>query len=58
MDVQGRLVATLADGPYSAGQHEVTWNARRGENPAPAGLYFVAVQSAAGRVVRRLVLTN
>ncbi len=46
-DVAGRLISTLADGDYPAGNHQVTWDgiADDGESVA-AGLYFVKVNTA------------
>jgi len=38
LDVQGRHLGTLADGPFAAGTHTVEWSAGR---QAPAGVYFV-----------------
>jgi hypothetical protein len=41
-DVEGRCVATLANGAYDPGTYDLSWNGRndRGE-PAAAGIYFV-----------------
>jgi hypothetical protein len=52
LDVQGRVVATLADGEYAAGRHRLVWNA--GGRSAP-GLYLARMQ-AAGRVITRRFL--
>jgi len=40
--MQGREIAILADGPYGAGWHNVTWGGvtKRGTT-APGGVYFV-----------------
>lgn len=38
LDVQGRRLGTIADGPFAAGTHTVDWSAARS---APAGVYFV-----------------
>jgi len=56
LGVDGREVARLADGVWSAGPHEVTWSgADRTGGAAPSGVYFVRL-AAAGRVeTRRLV---
>ena len=43
-DVMGRLVATLADRAFDAGQHEVTFNA----DYLPSGVYVAVMQSPAG----------
>jgi FlgD Ig-like domain/FG-GAP repeat/FG-GAP-like repeat len=45
-DVQGRLVAKLADGAQDAGQHNVHWDGRddRG-HLMPAGVYFARFES-------------
>jgi hypothetical protein len=51
VDVQGRRVATLADGMTAAGRHSVEWKGAR------AGLYFVRYEWPGGSAVRRLVMT-
>ena len=54
-DVHGRLVRTLADGPFGAGRHELEWNGRdaAGRN-VRAGVFFVRLNSASGGAVRRV----
>jgi hypothetical protein len=54
-DIQGREVEVLADGPYPAGRHQVTWRAgaRGGE---AAGIYFVRLQTPGRVLVRRMVV--
>lgn len=45
LDVSGRVVTTLADGAFAAGEHALLWDGRtRGGTPAPAGVYFVRVE--------------
>jgi len=54
LDVQGRVVAVLADGDFSAGPQHRVWNsstANRG-----AGLYFVRLVTAEGSVMRRMAV--
>lgn len=51
-DLAGRRVAVVLDAPADAGEHNVRWSA-----PAPPGVYFAHLQTAAGttrvtRVVR------
>lgn len=53
-DLRGRLVETLVDGPVSAGQHEVGWDAKG----VAAGVYFVQLRSGALLENRRLVVTR
>lgn len=48
MDTQGRELVTFAKGRYQPGSYVVTWDGRVGGAPAPAGLYFVRLWSAAG----------
>lgn len=58
-DAAGRRVATLFDGPALAGPHSVTWNGRLANGrPAPVGVYHGVLQTAAGRVTRKLVLAR
>jgi alpha-mannosidase len=48
-DVTGAAVATLADGPHTAGTHLATWSGRRdGGSVAGPGVYFVRIE-AGGR---------
>jgi len=55
-DVQGRRVATLADGAYPAGRHDVKWNPLAERGGVAPGIYFVRLQSPDGVFIRRLVL--
>jgi immune inhibitor A len=55
LDLQGRVVAMLADGVFTAGRHTATWDGSTEHGSAPAGLYFVRL-AAEGRVFsQRLV---
>jgi minor extracellular serine protease Vpr len=58
VDVQGRSVATLAQGVRSAGRHEARWDLERAGRRPPAGLYFVVLESGKTRTLRRVVLTR
>jgi hypothetical protein len=58
-DVEGRLVATLAEGEFTAGPHSVVWNGTTGSGArAAAGIYFVRCAGPIGEDVRRLVLAR
>lgn len=56
MDVAGRRVACVCDGPLDAGTHLLRWDGRRecDGRPAPAGVYWVRVDAEgwASRVTR------
>jgi hypothetical protein len=56
-DVQGRQVATLADGTYAPGRYQVRWSPLTAGGGRAAGIYFVRLRSADGVLVRRLVMT-
>lgn len=58
VDVQGRAVATLVQGFQAAGPHEASWSGDEGSGIAPAGLYFVIVQTPGARTLGRLVVTR
>lgn len=56
LDLSGRVVATLHDGPLSAGEHAFVWDGRTaGGASAPAGIYFLRAASGAGGVTKKLV---
>jgi len=56
VDVSGRRVRSLVDGSLSAGTHAVSWDGRTSRGrAAPAGVYFVRVEAAAGVRGHRLV---
>jgi hypothetical protein len=58
-DVSGRLVRRLADGRYSAGPHELTWDGRDTDGSrVPAGLYLCRLQDGDQTNVRRLELVH
>jgi len=53
-DMNGRLVATLADADFEAGNHSAVWNA----DASPAGLYLVKMQVGSFSDVRKLTLVK
>ena len=56
LDVAGRTVRTLADGTYSAGRHDVTWNGTDdAAGSVAAGVYFYRLETSAGTETRRMV---
>jgi hypothetical protein len=57
LDVQGRMVAELAEGEFSPGRHERVWDRATGRGRA-AGLYFVRLVTPEGRLVRRVVVLD
>lgn len=57
-DLAGRLVATLAEGEYSAGHHEASF-ARTSAGSLPgAGIYFARLTAGAERITRQVVLVR
>lgn len=54
-DVAGRQVATLADGPFEAGWHALSWRAG-GRAGAPSGVYFARLETGGGTRTARIVL--
>lgn len=56
-DVQGRTVATLAEGAYAAGTHEVAWDGRtRSGVAASSGVYWYRLEANGARATRRMTL--
>jgi hypothetical protein len=53
LDVTGRRVALLADGPRPAGRYELRWSPRRAG--AGAGVYFIRLATPSGTLARKLV---
>lgn len=55
VDVTGRAVVTLADGPFAAGEHTLRWDGRDARGlRVGAGVYFLALESEGQRVVKRV----
>ncbi len=55
----GRKVATLADGTFSAGAHQVEWQGRDDKGrPMPSGTYFVQVATGENRDTRKISLVR
>lgn len=55
--VDGRLVRTIEDGVLAAGPHSRTWDLKDAAGSrVAAGMYFVRLESTAGRLERRLVV--
>lgn len=59
LDVAGRAVRTLHDGPLAAGEHPLRWDLATGEGrAAPAGLYFVRARLRSGVWTQRLIVVR
>jgi len=56
LDVQGRQVATLADGLHGPGRYSARWSISSGHGAFSAGMYFVRLQTPEGAFVRRVVM--
>ena len=52
-DVSGRKLATLADGPYTAGYHDVEW-----KSGSRSGIYFVQIVVGGERVTHKIVISR
>ncbi len=58
-DVRGRLVRTVVDGQVAGGEHVMQWDGRdQGGVRAPAGVYFVNLQTAQASQVQRVVMVR
>jgi len=56
-DLVGRRVARLADRPYAAGSHEVTWHGRdEAGRQLPAGTYLIRLEGGGTEVSRKFTL--
>jgi hypothetical protein len=58
LDLQGRRVATLADGEFGAGRHDVIWDAKAAGGPARTGVYFARLQALGESRVRKFAVTR
>ncbi len=59
LDLQGRVVRTLADGEFAAGSHDIHWDGRDDQGSlVRAGVYFVKLRSADGSDMRRAVFVR
>jgi flagellar hook assembly protein FlgD len=56
-DVAGRVVATIAHGRMSAGDHVIAWNpGADGQRKPAAGVYFIVVRALGEQRSSRVVL--
>jgi hypothetical protein len=53
-DLTGKALATLADGVFEAGEHQIQWDAAG----ASAGTYFLRLQTPKGIQIRKLMLVK
>ena len=57
LDLGGRLLATLLEGPQTAGPHLATWDGRGQDGaPARAGVYLLRVESGRASACRRVAV--
>ena len=57
-DVMGRRVASLLDGSLPAGRHNLSWTGVGEAGPVRAGLYYLTLENAGQRMVRRFVIVR
>jgi len=58
-DLQGRRIAQLADGSFSAGYHRVEWDGRASDGRrVQAGVYVYRLQAGSFRAQRKMVLVQ
>jgi hypothetical protein len=57
-DAQGREVAVLIEGGSAPGRHAATWSTQRPGGKAPAGIYFIRLQTEGGTMVRRVAIVH
>ncbi len=58
-DAQGRRVSQLARGVMTAGEHNLTWDGRlESGGPAPAGIYYVRLQTTGEQRIKSLLLVR
>jgi flagellar hook assembly protein FlgD len=56
-DASGRLIAHLADGPFEAGAHSVSWEGRDAKgNPVATGIYFYRMTAPGYSQTRKMVM--
>jgi len=57
-DVSGRAVATLVNEVRGPGRYQAAWDGRVGNEPAPAGVYFVVLRNDLESRVQRVVVMH
>ncbi len=55
LDVQGRIVARLAEGQYPEGAHSIAWSGKRASAAMAPGVYFVRLRHPAGERTRTVL---
>lgn len=56
-DLNGRRIATICEGPRTAGEHRIAWDARDDSGQlVAAGTYFVRVRAGDSQLVQKTVL--
>src|SRR5262249_44035011 len=58
LDLQGRIVTELWDGPVSTGTLDLRWDARAAGRPVRSGIYWVQVQSARFQARQRVAIVH
>ena len=58
VDVRGRIVATLARGPYAPGVYAATWTRDTASGRVGPGLYFVHYITPDGNRTQRVIVTD
>jgi hypothetical protein len=56
LDVQGRVMTTLADGMYQPGRYQAVWDGTNNHGSVPAGMYFLRYQAAGQKFTKRVII--
>ena len=58
LDVQGREIATLANGQHAPGRYQLAWSGDAHGRRAASGLYFVRMQAPGVQMTRRVIISR
>jgi len=56
LDLQGREVLVMADGIYSAGRYQMSWDGRTDHGTMSPGMYFLRLKTPDRKIVQRVVI--
>ncbi len=58
VDLQGRRVATLADGVFNAGRYEAAWDGRGDKGRMASGMYMIRLEAPGANLIQRVTFVH